>query len=82
MDHFCPWVGGPVGESNMKFFIQFNAYTALYCLHLLVVMAIYVAKQKSSKVRSHFLIDSVAKSRAIIQVGRLTGGPLDREHSD
>jgi len=52
MDHFCPWVGGPVGESNMKFFIQFNAYTALYCLHLLVVMAIYVAKQKSSKTES------------------------------
>ncbi|KAH7390236.1 DHHC palmitoyltransferase-domain-containing protein [Cadophora sp. MPI-SDFR-AT-0126] len=49
MDHFCPWVGGPVGENNMKFFIQFNSYTALYCLHLLVVMAIYVAKQKSSK---------------------------------
>ncbi|KAK0105353.1 palmitoyltransferase pfa5 [Cadophora gregata] len=50
MDHFCPWVGGPVGENNMKFFIQFNAYTAIYCLHLLVVMAIYVAKQRSSKV--------------------------------
>ncbi|PVH86213.1 zf-DHHC-domain-containing protein [Cadophora sp. DSE1049] len=49
MDHFCPWVGGPVGENNMKFFIQFNAYTALYCLHLLVVMANYVAIQKSSK---------------------------------
>ncbi|KAH7312009.1 DHHC palmitoyltransferase-domain-containing protein [Rhexocercosporidium sp. MPI-PUGE-AT-0058] len=49
MDHFCPWVGGPLGENNMKFFIQFNTYTALFCLHLLVVMAIYVAKQKSSK---------------------------------
>ncbi|KAL2062357.1 hypothetical protein VTL71DRAFT_6623 [Oculimacula yallundae] len=48
MDHFCPWVGGPVGENNMKFFIQFTSYTALYCLHLLVVMAIYVARQRSS----------------------------------
>ncbi|PBP16405.1 DHHC zinc finger membrane protein [Diplocarpon rosae] len=49
MDHFCPWVGGPVGESNMKFFIQFNFYAALYCLHLLVVMAIYVHQQKSTE---------------------------------
>ncbi|KAE8454476.1 hypothetical protein EG329_000099 [Mollisiaceae sp. DMI_Dod_QoI] len=45
MDHFCPWVGGPVGESNFKFFIQYTAYTALYCLHLLVVMAFYIARQ-------------------------------------
>ncbi|KAH9213829.1 DHHC palmitoyltransferase-domain-containing protein [Leptodontidium sp. 2 PMI_412] len=49
MDHFCPWVGGPLGENNIKYFIQFNTYAALYCLHLLVVMAFYVAKQRSSK---------------------------------
>lgn len=45
MDHFCPWVGGPVGESNFKFFIQYTFYTALYCLHLLIVMAVYIARQ-------------------------------------
>ncbi|XMA19115.1 hypothetical protein WAI453_011906 [Rhynchosporium graminicola] len=49
MDHFCPWVGGAVGENNMKFFIQFTSYTALYCLYLLVVMAIYIARQKRFK---------------------------------
>jgi len=47
MDHFCPWVGGPLGESNIKYFIQFNGYAALYCLQLVVVMAIYLKKQRS-----------------------------------
>ncbi|KAG4437698.1 hypothetical protein IFR05_006822 [Cadophora sp. M221] len=56
MDHFCPWVGGPLGENNIKFFIQFNTYTALYCLHLVVVMAFYIAKQRSSKARTGRLI--------------------------
>lgn len=49
MDHFCPWVGGPIGENNFKFFVQFTGYTALYCLHLLVVMAIYIHKQIVNK---------------------------------
>jgi palmitoyltransferase len=45
MDHYCPWVGGPIGETNFKYFIQFNGYATLYCIHLLVVMAIYVRQQ-------------------------------------
>lgn len=48
---YCVRVGGPVGENNFKFFIQFVFYTAIYCLHLLVVMSIYVAEQKSREVR-------------------------------
>lgn len=51
MDHFCPWVGGPVGENNFKFFIQFNGYTALYCIHILVVMAFYIRQQMVTEVR-------------------------------
>jgi hypothetical protein len=43
-------VGGAVGENNFKFFIQFTGYTALYCTHILVVMAIYVARQKQAQV--------------------------------
>jgi palmitoyltransferase len=50
MDHFCPWVGGPVGENNFKYFIQYTFWTALYCLNLLVVMAIYIHQQISSPV--------------------------------
>jgi hypothetical protein len=46
---FCR-VGGAIGENNFKFFIQFTGYTALYCIHVLVVMAIYVAKQKQAEV--------------------------------
>ena len=43
-------VGGPVGENNLKFFIQFNGYTALYCFHLLVVMAYYIHMQVITEV--------------------------------
>ncbi|RKF58088.1 Palmitoyltransferase PFA5 [Golovinomyces cichoracearum] len=44
MDHFCPWVGGPVGETNFKFFIQFTSYGALYCTYIVTVLAIIVSK--------------------------------------
>ncbi len=37
-------VGGIIGETSFKFFIQFLAYGALYCAFVLVVMAIYVAE--------------------------------------
>jgi palmitoyltransferase len=30
-DHFCPWVGGMVGFSRYKFFLQFVTYTAIFC---------------------------------------------------
>ncbi|TVY46018.1 Palmitoyltransferase [Lachnellula subtilissima] len=57
MDHFCPWVGGPVGENNFKFFVQFTFWTALYCLHLIIVMAIYVHRQltvRDENLNHHF----------------------------
>ena len=50
MDHFCPWIGGPIGENNFKFFLQFNGYAAFYCTHLLVVMAIYIHQQLTTEV--------------------------------
>jgi palmitoyltransferase len=31
MDHYCPWVGGVVSETNMKFFLQFTFYATLLC---------------------------------------------------
>ncbi|KAI1324558.1 palmitoyltransferase PFA5 [Xylariaceae sp. FL0255] len=31
MDHYCPWVGGMIGENSFKFFVQFVIYAALYC---------------------------------------------------
>lgn len=37
-------VGGIVGETSFKFFIQFLSYTALFCTFLLVTMAIFVAE--------------------------------------
>ncbi|KAL4896092.1 DHHC palmitoyltransferase-domain-containing protein [Aspergillus ambiguus] len=46
MDHFCPWVGGVVSETSLKFFIQFVFYTTLYCMFALIVCAIFTAELK------------------------------------
>lgn len=50
MDHFCPWVGGPIGENNFKFFIQFTSYGAIYCTYVLTVLAVYVSKLRNKEV--------------------------------
>jgi palmitoyltransferase len=34
MDHYCPWVGGVVSETNMKFFLQFTFYATIFCAFL------------------------------------------------
>lgn len=60
MDHFCPWyvvesagketsltehrVGGVVSETSFKFFLQFVAYTALFCTFILIITAICTAE--------------------------------------
>ncbi|OJD31339.1 palmitoyltransferase pfa5 [Diplodia corticola] len=46
MDHFCPWVGGIVSETSMKFFIQFTFYASLLGSFLLITNGILVARDK------------------------------------
>ncbi len=46
MDHFCPWVGGIVSETNFKFFLQFVTYGTAYCIFVGIFMAIFVAEKK------------------------------------
>lgn len=43
-------VGGVVAEKNFKFFIQFNTYTCLYTLFILITMA-YFVHDRSANVR-------------------------------
>jgi len=38
-DHFCPWVGGMVGFTRYKFFLQFVTYTAISCSFVVVSVA-------------------------------------------
>lgn len=58
MDHYCPWVGGVVSETSFKFFIQFVAWTAVYCIFNLIVMAILMAeyKGKTGTANVHWII--------------------------
>lgn len=69
MDHFCPWVGGIVSETNHKFFFQFVAWTCTFCLFVLVVMAYFVAEVRgkasvNTKVRQIFPVAELYFSRA------------------
>jgi palmitoyltransferase len=43
MDHFCPWVGGVVGENALKFFIQFVGYTSLLTAYVMITLAYSIA---------------------------------------
>jgi palmitoyltransferase len=49
MDHFCPWVGGVVGENGHKFFVQFTTYTTIFTAYLVAVMAFFVAESKHDR---------------------------------
>jgi len=58
MDHFCPWVGGVVGERSYKFFVQFVSYAAIYCIFIIIVMAVFFAEQKgvtNAVVQAHWI---------------------------
>ncbi|KAH6674931.1 DHHC palmitoyltransferase-domain-containing protein [Halenospora varia] len=80
MDHFCPWVGGPVGENNFKFFIQFTSWTALYCLLVLIVMAIYVHRQVVSQTEAlngHFAAVLALAGLFFMFTASMAGGSID-----
>lgn len=44
--------GGIISETNFKFFLQFCAYAALYCIFNLVVLAYYLANPPGTNGRS------------------------------
>lgn len=48
MDHFCPWVGGVVGERSYKFFVQFNFYSLLLCAYTTGIFAFFVAEKRET----------------------------------
>ncbi|KAL7621169.1 Palmitoyltransferase pfa5 [Parahypoxylon ruwenzoriense] len=57
MDHYCPWVGGMIGENSFKFFVQFTTYTACYCGLVLGAAASSSRKQmdEGSPLDPHFV---------------------------
>ncbi|KAJ5685503.1 hypothetical protein N7536_008122 [Penicillium majusculum] len=58
MDHFCPWVGGVVSETSFKFFIQFVAYTCIFCTFALIVCAYFTAeiRRQTGGVNPHWCV--------------------------
>lgn len=53
MDHFCPWVGGVVGERGFKFFVQFLFYTMVLTCYLTTVFGYFISKYTHSV---HFFV--------------------------
>ena len=72
MDHYCPWVGGVVGEHSFKFFILFVVYACLFCIYLLVVSAIYLAEQRRNG--AHWERQLIALIALSSLFGLFTGG--------
>ncbi|KAF1988897.1 zf-DHHC-domain-containing protein [Aulographum hederae CBS 113979] len=58
MDHFCPWAGGIISETNMKFFIQFLCYATIFTAFLLITMAVLIAdrRQKMGSIEVHWVV--------------------------
>lgn len=62
MDHYCPWIGGVVGESNHKFFLLFVVYSALFAAFAIGVGAWGLT-------RVHDMVSPVAVSSCVCLVG-------------
>ncbi|KAF2843203.1 zf-DHHC-domain-containing protein [Patellaria atrata CBS 101060] len=58
MDHFCPWVGGIVSETNMKFFLQLLFYGAFLNAYILIVFAYFLKERqdKTDTVDTHWAV--------------------------
>ncbi|BFZ61606.1 Palmitoyltransferase pfa5 [Saitoella coloradoensis] len=47
MDHFCPWVGGVIGFTRYKFFVQFVTYVAFYTMWILATVSPLIHEKTS-----------------------------------
>lgn len=45
-DHFCPWVGGPLGHARYKFFVQFITYVGVYSLYCFITLTIATVERR------------------------------------
>ena len=50
-------VGGVVSETSFKFFVQFVAFTAVYCIFSLIVTAYYFAEYKRKVWNSTYIMN-------------------------
>nr|POF18030.1 palmitoyltransferase pfa5 [Quercus suber] len=51
MDHFCPWVGGVVGERSLKFFLQFLTYGLVLSTYGMILLAYFVHEARSRQIQ-------------------------------
>ena len=49
MDHFCPWVGGIVSETSLKFFLQFVTYAMLFTFHTFISTLYFLVKSRQEQ---------------------------------
>ena len=66
MDHHCRWVANCVGQRNMKYFLNFVTYMALYCLHTVVIISLDGIKcilsshpERQCHVNNFFLVNTI-----------------------
>ncbi|MCJ1293036.1 palmitoyltransferase pfa5 [Xylographa carneopallida] len=51
-------VGGIISETNFKFFVQFNSWTVVYCIFILICLAIFTkeASNRNQNLNAHWVV--------------------------
>ena len=78
MDHFCPWVGGVVSETCFNFFVQFTAWSLVFCIFNVVHIAVFIAEYRrlTGTANVHWIITlGLAALFALFTLG-MTGSSL------
>ncbi|KAF3928063.1 hypothetical protein AA313_de0202376 [Arthrobotrys entomopaga] len=68
-DHFCPWVGGVVGLTSYKFFVQFVAYGSIFCIYAVITVAYFFQE----KVNRYGFMDDDGHWVAVLAIGGFFG---------
>lgn len=71
-DHYCIWVGIPLGESNYLFFIKYMFWFLSYFMVILVFVAIYTQSSvKHGEIDHNFIVLYIMSGFWIIMIGTL-----------
>ncbi|KAF2398092.1 zf-DHHC-domain-containing protein [Trichodelitschia bisporula] len=81
MDHFCPWVGGVVSETNMKYFLQFTCYGFLYTGFLfgIVIWAIVDRQRRIGTYDGNLIAFAVLSALFGFMTGGMFGHTLHQQ---
>ena len=78
MDHFCPWVGGVISETSFNCFIQFTAWTAVFCFFNLITIGVYLSEtqRNNTGLNIHWIVSVALAGLFLIFSLGMTGSSV------